>query len=163
MLLCIPWETDFILKRLQKEIQARGEMWWFCASFHLESPHSHNMQLPPCTVCILSLEGSISERAVARCLAARQARSGQQTKRSCSAAHQAARAPPLQSEPGEEEEEQDSSCTCSHKSSLFTSLGNSHGSKFRGSLNGAKLAPAGEERKLLVKKKKNLEKMAKSH
>lgn len=53
----------------------------------------------------------------------------------------------------EEEEEENPSCTCSHKSSLFDSLGKSHGTKFRGSLHGAKLAPAGEERKLLEKKK----------
>lgn len=52
----------------------------------------------------------------------------------------------------EEEEERNSSCTCSHKSSLFNSLGNSHGTEFRGSLHGAKLAPAGAERKPLGKK-----------
>lgn len=52
---------------------------------------------------------------------------------------------------GEQEEEQNSSCTRSHKSSLLNSLGNSHSTKFRGSLHGAKLAPAGEERKLLGK------------
>lgn len=48
---------------------------------------------------------------------------------------------------------EDSSCICSHKNSLFTSLGNSRGIKFRGSLYCAKLASAGRERKLLKRER----------
>lgn len=154
------WDTrDFILKlKVQKAAQRRGADWWlFRVPFQLEKRHGSSVQLQPCVVCVLLIEGSISPSSRGRLpsrargwLLAGDKVLSLPSSPGCKGTATAQRA----GESGggsTEEEEQNSSCTCSHKSSLLNSLGNSHSTKFRGSLHSAKLAPGGEERKLLGK------------
>lgn len=135
----------------------RADWWLFRVPFQLEKRHGSSVQLQPCVVCVLLIEGSISPSSRGRLpsrargwLLAGDKVLSLPSSPGCKGTATAQRAGEIGGG-STEEEEQNSSCTCSHKSSLLNSLGNSHSTKFRGSLHGAKLAPGGEERKLLGK------------
>lgn len=153
-------DTGFYFKaRAEGNASERTDWWLFRVPFQLEKMHGSSVQLQPRVLHILLIEGSISPSSRGRLpswargwlLAGDKVLSlpGSPGWEGTAAAERAGGK--RGEHRGEQEEEQNSSCTCSHKSSLLNSLGNSHGTKFRGSLRGAKLAPAGEERKLLGK------------
>jgi len=153
-------ETGFCFKApVEGNPSKRGDWWQFCVSFQLEEMHGCCAQLQTCAMHIILIEqasiqahyGTLPSCVQGLVLAGDKvlSLSGVAGCQGIAAAERAGRKRMGE----EEEEEQNSSCTCSHKSSLFNSLGNSHSTKFRGSLHGANLAPAGEERKLIGKKK----------
>lgn len=145
--------------RAEGNARERAAWWLFRVPFQLEKMQGSPVQLQPCVVHVLLIAGSISPSSRGRLpgwergwLLAGDKMLSLPGSPGCEGTAAAERAGGERGEHrGEQEEEQNSSCTCSHKSSLLNSLGSSHSTKFRGSLHGAKLAPAGEERKLLGK------------